>query len=115
MQKRVNLVDLVKSFQTSTKKYLIIILKYFLAKFSLDTAENEPSTVSRIRSATSLFRKRLSQIGVKPSSSLDGMLCGAPRCTGLRSEQREIWAGGRQLESDFFQRSVEAEQTESQR
>ena len=35
MQKRVNLVDLVKSFQTSTSIYNL------LAKFRFDTAENE--------------------------------------------------------------------------
>ena len=37
MQKRVNLVDLVKSFQTS--------IHYLLAKFGFDTAENEPLKV----------------------------------------------------------------------
>ena len=36
MQKNVNLVDLVKSFPTN-------ILNYFLAKFGVDTVENEPS------------------------------------------------------------------------
>ena len=37
VQKRVNLVDLVKSFQTS--------IYYLLAKFGFDTAENEPLKV----------------------------------------------------------------------
>ena len=37
VQKRVHLVDLVKSFQTSTY--------YLLAKFGFDTAENEPIKV----------------------------------------------------------------------
>ena len=37
VEKRANLVDLVKSFQTSTE--------YLLAKFGFDTAENEPLKV----------------------------------------------------------------------
>ena len=37
VQKRVNLVNLVKSFQTS--------ISYLLAKFGFDTAENEPLKV----------------------------------------------------------------------
>ena len=39
VQKFVNLVDLVKSFQTITSIY------YLLAKFDFDTAENEPLKV----------------------------------------------------------------------
>ena len=39
MQKRVHLVDLVKSFQTSIKLFTIYI--YLLSKMGLDTAENE--------------------------------------------------------------------------
>ena len=39
VQKRVNLVDLVKSFQTS--------IWNLLAKFGVDTAENEPLKVCR--------------------------------------------------------------------
>ena len=41
MQKHVNLVDLVKSFPTNSKEYL-------LAKVGVDTAENEPLTVHLI-------------------------------------------------------------------
>ena len=39
VQKRVYLVDLAKSFQTS--------IYYLLAKFNFDTAENEPLKVCR--------------------------------------------------------------------
>ena len=39
MQKRVNLVDLVKSFQTS--------VYYLLAKLGVDTAENGPPKISQ--------------------------------------------------------------------
>ena len=40
MQKHVNLVDLVKSFQTS--------IYYLLATFGVDTAENEPLKLNLI-------------------------------------------------------------------
>ena len=40
MQKRVNLVDLVKSFQTIANSN-----EYLLPKFGFDTAENEPLKV----------------------------------------------------------------------
>ena len=47
MQKRVNLVDLVKSFQTSIYMYLVLFtsIYYLLAKFGFDTAENGPLKV----------------------------------------------------------------------
>ena len=64
MQKRVNLVDLVKSFQTSilsmslllnlifeqdsySNEYLVTICNYLLENFSFDTAESEPLEVCK--------------------------------------------------------------------
>ena len=49
VQKRVNLVDLVKSFQTSYSN------EYLLANFGVETAENEPFKVcQQLLEATSL-------------------------------------------------------------
>ena len=52
VQKRVNLVDLVKSFQTSIYYLLVLV------KFGVDTAENQPA--SRERASQSL--PKISQI-----------------------------------------------------
>ena len=53
VQKYVNLVDLVKSFQSLSMSLFLNLLfepdsysnEYFLAKFGFDTAENEPLKV----------------------------------------------------------------------
>ena len=47
MQKYANIVDLVKSFQTSTSIYYLVftIYTYLLAKIGFDTAENGPLKV----------------------------------------------------------------------
>ena len=45
VQKRVHLVDLVKSFQTSIDYFVFTIYLHLLAKIGVDTAENEPLEV----------------------------------------------------------------------
>ena len=57
MQKRVNLVDLVKSFQTS--------IYYLLAKFGVDTAENGPLKVCQ-KLDNSWKNKVRTNIGLHP-------------------------------------------------
>ena len=57
VQKRVNLVDLVKSFQTS--------ISFLLAKFGVDTAENEPLKVCQkfAKNKNVTMRKGLTKFG----------------------------------------------------
>ena len=45
VQKHVNLVDLVKSFQTSIYYFSLFTTKVVLAKFGVDTAEKGPLKV----------------------------------------------------------------------
>ena len=62
VQKRVNLVDLAKSFQTSiafqTRVYVYLLFN-LLANFGFDTAENEPVKVCQ--KLVQSYKKKLEQ------------------------------------------------------